>query len=90
MNPLQNSYNQAMRGSLGQQSAMNQSQQGLLSSGALSAQQYNSLLWQSRNIHTPPAHWMIDGRTMTFEQWLDEIAPDDSPQRTFLILKYKK
>jgi hypothetical protein len=90
MNPFQNSYKQAMSGSLGQQSAMNQGQQGLLSSGALSAQQYNSLLWQTHMNKETKAHWMIDGRAMTFEQWLDEIAPDDSPQRTFLILKYKK
>jgi hypothetical protein len=35
--------------------------------------------------------WMIDGRTMTFDQWLDEIAPgEDNSQRTFLLLKYKR
>jgi len=33
--------------------------------------------------------WMIDGRTMTFRDFLDEIAPgEDNPQRTFLTLKY--
>lgn len=38
-----------------------------------------------QNQHT----WMIDGRTMTFRDFLDEIAPgDDNPQRTFLTLKY--
>jgi uncharacterized protein with von Willebrand factor type A (vWA) domain len=35
--------------------------------------------------------FMIDGRSMTFDDFLDEVAPgDDNPQRTFLILKYKK
>jgi hypothetical protein len=35
--------------------------------------------------------FMINGRTMTFDDFLDEVAPgDDNPQRTFLILKYKK
>jgi hypothetical protein len=28
---------------------------------------------------------------MSFDDFLDEVAPgDDNPQRTFLILKYKK
>lgn len=37
------------------------------------------------NQHT----WMIDGRTMTFRQFLDEIAPgEDNPNRTYLMLKY--
>lgn len=35
--------------------------------------------------------WMIDGKRMTFEQFLDEVAPgEDNSLRTFLILKYKK
>jgi hypothetical protein len=33
--------------------------------------------------------FMIDGRTMTFRDFLDELAPgDDNPMRTFLTLKY--
>ncbi len=35
--------------------------------------------------------WMIDGRTMTWDEWLDELAPgEDNSLRTFLILKYKQ
>ena len=35
--------------------------------------------------------WMINGVPMTFEQFLDELAPgEDNSLRTFLILKYKK
>lgn len=33
--------------------------------------------------------FMIEGRTMTFQQFLDELAPgEDNPMRTFLMLKY--
>ena len=49
------------------------------------AQQYTAAM--SRNQH----QWMVDGKTMNFEEFLDTICPDqDDPQRTFLILKYKK
>ena len=34
-------------------------------------------------------NYMIDGVWMTFEQFLDQVAPGDSPMRTFLTLKYK-
>jgi hypothetical protein len=35
--------------------------------------------------------FMLDGRTMTFREFLDEVAPDqDSPMRTFLTLKYQR
>lgn len=35
--------------------------------------------------------WMVNGVPMTFEEFLDEIAPgEDNSLRTFLILKYKK
>lgn len=34
--------------------------------------------------------YMINGKTMTFDQFLDELCPEsDDPMRTFLILKYK-
>ena len=93
MNTLQNRYNQALSGNWpalqAAQAAINQGQQGLLSSGALSAQQYNNLLWQT-HMNKARSPWVINGRAMSFDQWLDEIAPDDGPQRTFLILKYKK
>ena len=34
--------------------------------------------------------FMIDGRTMTFEQFLDEVAPEPGAMRTFLTLKYQR
>lgn len=59
------------------------------------SQQYNQSLaqqqlgaWQS--LAQQRHEWMINGRTMTFEDFLDEICPDpDDPQRTYLTLKYK-
>ena len=35
-------------------------------------------------------NWMINGKRMSFEQFLDELFPDpDDAMRTFLTLKYK-
>lgn len=46
--------------------------------------QYNAAL--ERNQH----RYMINGKTMTWDQFLDELAPgDDNPMRSFLTLKYK-
>ena len=51
---------------------------------SLAGQQYNQALAQQRH------EWMINGRTMTFNDFLDEICPDqDDPHRTYLTLKYK-
>jgi len=61
--------------------------------GSIYSQQYA----QQAALKGPPPHamrknqhrWMINGRTMTWQQFLDEMAPgDDNPQRTFLMLKY--
>jgi len=58
--------------------------------GQQQAAQYNLALMQSA-LAQQQHHWMINGRTMTFEAWLDELAPgEDNSMRTFLILKYKK
>ena len=52
---------------------------------AMLAQQYNQAL-MAQNQH----QWMINGRTMTFDDFLDEICPDqDDPHRTWLTLKYQ-
>ena len=46
---------------------------------------YNQALRQRQH------EWTVNGVSMTFQQFLDEIAPgDDNPLRSFLILKYKK
>lgn len=53
------------------------------------ATQYNQALMQ--NMMGQQQHrYMINGRTMTFDQWLDELAPgEDNSLRSFLILKYR-
>jgi hypothetical protein len=73
-----------------QQSAQNQWGSALGAQGQ--AAQYNQALMQSLMAQQKQQHhWMINGRTMSFEAWLDELAPgEDNPMRTFLILKYKK
>jgi len=51
---------------------------------------YNQILMQSQ-MARQQHRYMINGRTMSFDQWLDELAPgEDNPMRTFLILKYKE
>lgn len=53
------------------------------------AAQYNQILMQS-HMARQQHKYMINGKTMNFEQFLDELCPDpDSAMRTFLILKYK-
>lgn len=50
----------------------------------LLAQQYTAAL--SARQH----HWMINGETMNWEEFLDAVCPDkDDPHRTYLTLKYK-
>jgi hypothetical protein len=78
---LQNAYNQNQQASNAHSAHMLGQQQ---------ATQYNQAIMQSV-MAQQQHHWMINGRTMTFDQWLDELAPgEDNALRTFLILKYKK
>lgn len=54
------------------------------------AAHYNQILMQSQ-MAQQQHRYMINGRTMTWDEFLDELAPgDDNPMRTFLILKYKE
>lgn len=57
-----------------------------------SAQQWQHLAGQFNQLAAQRQHrFMIDGRSMTFNDFLDEVAPDtDSPMRTFLTLKYQR
>ena len=89
----QNSYSAAAQPMLGQMLGMagqyNQNQQysGQHAANMLAQQQaaFNAAMTAQQH------QWMINGRTMTFDDFLDEVAPgDDNPMRTFLILKYKK
>ena len=42
------------------------------------------------NLARQKHEWMVNGQTMTFDEFLDTICPDeDDPHRTFLMLKYK-
>jgi len=65
-----------------------QAMSGLLSQHAAAYTQ------QLMSIHArqaePPPKWMVDGKTMTFQEFVDAVFPDDSPERTFFLLKYKK
>ena len=40
-------------------------------------------------INSTAAQWMIAGRVLTFDEFVNELFPDDCPERTYLILKYK-
>lgn len=75
MSGLANAYNQNQQWSQNHAAQMYAQQQ----------QAYNHALARNQQ------QWMINGIRMTFDEFLDEVAPgDDNPMRTFLILKYKK
>ena len=70
-------------------SALNQSYNNYQAQQAQAAQ-YNQILMQSQ-MAQQQHRYMINGRTMSFSDWVDELAPgEDNPMRTFLILKYKE
>lgn len=51
---------------------------------------YNQQLQMAYGLARQKHEWMVNGVTMTFDEFLDTICPDqDDPQRTFLTLKYK-
>ena len=52
-------------------------------------QQYNAVMFNQMAAERQH-RFMIDGRTMTFEQFLDEVAPEPGAMRTFLTLKYQR
>lgn len=56
------------------------------------AQQWQHQAGQFNQMATQRQHrFMLDGRTMTFEEFLDEVAPgNENPMRTFLTLKYQR
>lgn len=63
-------------------------------SSALAAQQhqYQKNLYQQMLAaqQRPPQRWMIDGVAMDFEQFADRLYPEDCPEKTMLILRFKK
>jgi len=56
-----------------------------LTANTATANQQAMLAAMEENRH----RFMLDGRSMTFAEFLDEVAPGmDNPMRTFLTLKY--
>ena len=75
------------------QAAQNSYNQNQLASQAHSAQMYiqQAQALQAAQLAQKQHQWMVAGRTMTFDEFLDEVAPGaDNSMRTFLILKYQK
>jgi hypothetical protein len=34
--------------------------------------------------------WIFDGQPMSFEEFVEAVFPEDCPQKTFFVLKFKK
>ncbi len=80
---LQNAYNQNQQTSPQHRANMAAQQQALYNQ--YSQGMFNQMAADRKH------RYMINGRTMTWEEFLDELAPgEDNPMRTFLILKYKE
>lgn len=86
-------------GAIGQSAYYNQNQSMSTAHSATMAAQQNQAanqLYQAQvgmlsgQLYAHQHTWMVNGKTMTFEQFLDEICPDpDDAMRTLLILKYR-
>jgi hypothetical protein len=55
----------------------------------LATQQYNAHI-ANLGRTTSTHRWMIDGKTMDFEEFVNTIYPDECAEKTYLILKFKK
>lgn len=66
-----------------QQSGLNQ----LTQSAAAQQHAWNSI--HARNIPEAPK-WMVDGKSMTFQEFVETVFPEDTPEKTFFLLKYSK
>ena len=77
-NGLANAYNL-----YAQQAGLTQMTQ----SAAAQQHAWNSI--HARNI-PETAKWMVDGKTMTFQEFVQAVFPEDTPERTFFLLKYTK
>lgn len=71
------------------QQAFNNNQQ-YYQQQAMAAQQ--ALASGHQGIYQPwePKKYRIDGQDMDFEEFVNTIYPDDCPEKTMLILKFKK
>lgn len=86
----QNSAANSMFGSAGQIGSAYQANQ-LASNAHAAAMAQQQMAQYNAAMQRRQHRWMVNGVTMTFDEFLDEMAPgEDNPMRTFLILKYKQ
>lgn len=67
-------------------------QSGPWAQGATAHQQalYNQQMMSIHARQHAPARWMVDGKSMTFQEFVETVFPEDTPERTFFLLKYSK
>ena len=60
--------------------------------GAAAHQQalYNQQLQSIHARQYVPKLWMVDGKSMDFDEFVQTVFPEDTPERTFFLLKYSK
>lgn len=51
---------------------------------------YNAQLNQLGRYQNPTHRYMIDGRMMDFEEFVNTVFPNDCPEKTFFLLKHSK
>lgn len=71
-------------GQLGAANNMLGQAQSIAASSYNAQQQYGQ--WQARPVH----NWMIDGVGYDFCDFVNEIFPEDSPEKTAFLLKWSK
>lgn len=67
------------------QSAANQAQTAITAH-----YQHMATQAQMAQANFKPARYMIDGRFLDFDEFVDELYPEDCAEKTMLILKLKK
>ena len=56
----------------------------------LAAQQYSAAQQRIFNQSWTDERWMIDGKYMSLQEFVDFIWPEDCPDKTFFVLKHTK
>lgn len=62
-------------------------QNGHWAQGAAAQQHLMSI--HARN-NQPLPRWIFNGQPMDFDEFVEAVFPEDCPQKTFFVLKYKK
>ena len=57
---------------------------------AQAGQAYNQQLMSIHARQHAPAKWRVDGKDVSFEEFVQLVFPEDTPERTFFLLKYSK